>query len=100
MLVVFTAQPEITEIRLERTPCFGSCPVDEVVLRPDGTATYVGTRFVERPGRHEGTFDRAEYEKLAKLLESQGFFGLKDRYSVPETDNPSLITSATRGGKA
>ena len=38
----------LTEISLERTPCFGSCPVDKVVLRPDGTATYIGRRFVER----------------------------------------------------
>lgn len=98
--LAFAAQAEdaVTEIRLERTPCFGSCPVDEVILRPDGTATYIGKRFVERAGRYEGTFNRGVFERLAKLLEAQKFFDMEDRYDVPETDNPSVITSATRGG--
>ena len=52
LLALITAQPQITEIRLERTPCFGSCPVDEVILRPDGSATYIGKRFVKRIGRY------------------------------------------------
>jgi hypothetical protein len=41
---------EITEISLERTPCYGSCPVDQVILRSGGTARYMGTRFVPRTG--------------------------------------------------
>ena len=62
-----TAAPEITEIRLERTPCFGGCPVDEVILRPDGTATYVGKRFVDRIGRYRGTFKRERFDRCMSI---------------------------------
>jgi hypothetical protein len=89
---------EITEIRLERTPCFGGCPVDQVILRPDGTATYIGTRFVPKSGRYSGTFHREDFSRLARLLESQGFFDMQDRYAIGATDMPSIITGATRGG--
>src|SRR3954471_18160639 len=98
-LAVCSAPPGITEIRLERTPCYGTCPVDEVVLRPDGTAEYIGKRFVERTGRYEGTFDGADFARIARLMEAKGFFDLMDRYTKPITDNPSLITSATRGDR-
>jgi hypothetical protein len=91
---------EITEIRLERTECLGKCPIDEVVLRADGTATYVGTRFVDRLGRHEGKVARADFEKLASMMESKGFFALKDQYDNTKCDQASLITTATRDGEA
>jgi hypothetical protein len=91
---------EITEISLERTPCYGSCPVDQVILRSDGTAAYIGTRFVQKAGRYSGTFHRGDFFRLAKLLESQGFFDLQERYAIEATDLPSIITSATRGGAA
>ena len=91
--------PAITEISLERTPCFGSCPVDKVVLRRDGTATYIGRRFVERMGTHEGKFAKGDFERLAKLMQSMDFFGMEDRYDRPITDHPSVITTAVRGGE-
>ena len=94
-----TSAAEVTEIRLERTPCYGTCPVDEVVLRPDGTATYIGKRFVKRIGRYRGTFPRDDFDRLVELLEANDFTGLNDRYSRPVTDHPSLITSVTRGGQ-
>lgn len=88
----------ITEISLERTPCFGSCPVDKVVLRADGTATYTGTRFVERLGEFQGTFSPRDFQRLAGLLTSQRFFNLRNRYAAPATDLPSRITTAVRNG--
>lgn len=95
-----TAPPaeRITEISLERTPCFGSCPVDKVVLRADGTAAYTGTRFVERLGEFRGTLSTRDFQRLAGLLTSQRFFNLRNRYASRATDLPSRITSAVRSG--
>src|SRR5262249_51931069 len=79
----------ITEITLERTPCFGTCPVDRVTLRADGSASYTGTRYVDRLGEYKGTIGREEFDRLAAFLVSQKFFTLSDRYAVPATDLPS-----------
>jgi len=89
----------ITEITLGRTPCFGTCPVDTVTLRADGTAAYTGKRFVERMGEYRGSLAREEFDRLASLLAVQGFFSLKDRYAVAATDLPSRVTGAVRSGK-
>jgi Domain of unknown function (DUF6438) len=91
--------PAVSEISLEQTPCFGSCPVDKVVLRPDGTATYIGRRFVERIGTYEGKFAEGDFERLAGLMQSMKFFGMDDRYDRPITDHPSVITSAVLEGE-
>lgn len=90
-------QSQITEITLERTTCFGTCPAYKVTLRSDGTITYEGRRFVEMMGVYEG---RAYgFARLAQLITSAGYFNLKDDYSRPITDNPSAITSVVRNGK-
>ena len=97
MVVLPPGSADLSEIRLERTACFGSCPIDTVVLRPDGTASYEGKRFVDRIGEYEGTFAQDDFRKLAAEFEAIGFFQLNDRYRRPITDQPSRITSATRG---
>jgi hypothetical protein len=92
------ADEAITEVSLRRSPCFGPCPVDEVILRSDGTAEYVGTRFVPRLGKHRGKVAAADFEKLARLVADRGFFALEGRYARPITDQATWTTTARRGG--
>jgi hypothetical protein len=94
------ADDPITEITLERTPCYGSCPIDTMVFRADGTAEYTGTRFVKRTGRYTGKIARGDFDALARLVAEKKFFELKDRYSAPITDQPTLITTMKRGDKS
>lgn len=93
------SQGRIAEISLERAPCFGGCPVDKVVLRSDGTASYTGIRFVERMGQFTGVLPREQFQKLARLVEGQKYFSLRDRYAVSATDLPSMVVAVSRGGR-
>jgi len=88
---------QITEITLERTTCFGTCPSYKVTLRRDGEITYEGRRFVEMMGTYQG--HAYGFERLAQLIMAQGYFNLKDDYSRPITDMPSTITSVVMNGK-
>ena len=88
---------QITEVTLERTACFGTCPIYTITLRRDGTATYVGRNFVERKGTY--TAKVYGFDRLAELIESRGYFNLKDSYTVRVTDLPSTVTSVVRAGR-
>lgn len=88
---------QITEVTLERTACFGPCPIYKVTLRRDGTATYEGQQFVERKGTYNGTI--YGFERLAQLIESRGYFNLKENYTINATDLPSALTSVVRAGR-
>lgn len=90
-------QPRITEITLERTACYGFCPIYKVILKSDGTATYIGVKFVERTGTYKAYI--SGFENLAKIIEARRYFSLRDRYTEPVTDLPSAITSVVRNGK-
>jgi len=88
---------QITEVTLERTACYGTCPIYKITLQSDGTIIYEGKRFVEMMGTYKGT--AYGFDRLAKLILAQNYFNLKDEYTRPITDNPSAITSVVRAGK-
>ena len=88
---------QITEVTLERTSCFGTCPDYKVTLRRDGAVIYEGRRFVQMMGTYKG--EAYGFDRLAQLILAQKYFDMKDDYSRPITDMPSAITSVVRGGK-
>jgi hypothetical protein len=91
------AKDQITEITLERTGCFGTCPIYKVTLRRDGTISYNGKQYVQLKGAYEG---RAYgFDRMAQLILASGYFKLKDNYTANATDLPSAVTSVVANGK-
>jgi hypothetical protein len=85
-------------VRLHRGVCFGDCPAYEVILSRDGTATWRGEAFTERLGEHRGEVWEGDFESLARVIESCGFFDWDDSYSEPITDAPTYELEVRKGG--
>ena len=102
------AVPGDAVITLERTACFGACPVYTVHIDAHGNVVFDGARYVRVPGRQT---DRIPEARVAAILESAdriGFFDLEDEYRVirnPDgstmtmTDLPTAIVTIVRGGR-
>jgi hypothetical protein len=88
----------IEEISLEREPGLVSTERTVVSFRSDGTARYRSIGGGKPSGDFEGTLERESFERLAKLIQSQGFFEMKDWYPV-RVDHPTAKLRVTRGGK-
>lgn len=81
-------------ITLERTPCFGFCPVYSVAVYPDGTVAYTGIANVDRFGVHILHAEDFAVESLVQQAEIFGYFGWQDAYDqMVMTDQASAITS-------
>ncbi len=79
---------------LERTACFGMCPVYGLAVFEDGTVVYVGVRHVATPGVRITQVKPSEVEFLAMQTADFGYFGWEDTYtSQVVTDQSSAITS-------
>jgi len=83
------AAHKVTEISLERTPCFGGCPVYTVTFSSDGTVKFKGVRYVDKIGDYEGRVDPEEFVRLAKALDKLDYWNLDKKYTEPITDMPS-----------
>jgi Domain of unknown function (DUF6438) len=82
---------EMTSVTLRRGPCFGTCPVYEVTLAADGTASWNGERFVDRLGRHQGQLNPNDFQRLAGLVARVGFFDWAPDYVAGVTDTPDHV---------
>ncbi len=89
-LAAYAQLPPITVITVEHTGCFGTCPVYKVILRRDGTATFIGTRYVTKLGTYTASFDG--FSHLVRAIEARHFAQFKPVYSHDVTDRPSVET--------
>jgi uncharacterized protein DUF6438 len=93
-------------ITLERTACFGSCPVYTISVSRSGQVQYEGRAHVRRVGAATGTVPRERVDALLSELERGGYFTFAERYTSPEpacgryaTDSPTALTSVTLAGR-
>jgi hypothetical protein len=87
-------------ITLERTACFGTCPVYTLEVHGDGTVIYHGEKYVNMEGTHHGTISGQQFGQLLLDFSNIEFYSLKDRYvERMATDLPSAITSITINGQ-
>ncbi len=98
---------QITKITLERTPCFGTCPVYELTVHRSGRVEFEGKEHVRQKGSHQGRISPGDFDRLVKKIGEINFFGLNDRYDgkrpdgsgVTVTDLPTRRTRVTRGDR-
>lgn len=90
--------PDVTEIAIERAPCFGGCPVYTFVLRADGSAEYLGAGTRARWAKKVGYFNYYAFRQLAHAAEEIGFFDLDDRYACSITDDSTVYVSVVKNG--
>lgn len=86
-------------ITLERTACFGACPIYKLTIYGDGRVEYEGERFVDVTGKQSSTISADQVRELVDALEQADYFNLKDDYTVPVSDLPTTRTSVTLDGK-
>jgi hypothetical protein len=86
----------ITEIGIERTPCFGKCEVYSAVIRSDGTFHFFGQANVRHMGRHTGRVSEEDFHELARFINDTGYARLEHAYELPVTDMPTVFTMVAR----
>lgn len=93
-------------ITLERTACFGTCPMYKVTITSDGTVTFNGVRFTKTTGMAKGKITAEDFRQLVSEFENIDYFSLPDSYApgtpvCPQriTDMPSANTSIRLKGK-
>lgn len=79
---------------LERTACFGFCPIYKVTIFRDGVVEYEGERFVKTLGPATGRLSVRELAELRRLFQRNGYLQLASSFEKQDvTDLPSAFTS-------
>jgi len=92
-------KPDITEIGLERTLCYGTCPAYSVIIKSDGTFKYTGHKFVDRLGNYTGSVSKWELRTLLQFINDSNYNFFKNSYFTGVTDHPTVYTMVKMNGK-
>ena len=101
---VVAASDTVPAVTLERTPCFGRCPVYRVTVARSGLVRWEGRRFVADSGLDSVTISAGAVDSLLAELARGGYYGFEGRYmsgapacGLYATDLPTVVSSATDG---
>jgi Domain of unknown function (DUF6438) len=93
-------------VTLERTACFGGCPVYRISVSPSGAISYEGKAHVRQLGGATGQIPVERVNALLSELDRAGYFSFASRYTSAEptcgryaTDSPTAITSVRWQGR-
>lgn len=89
----------ITEIAIERTPCYGFCPTYTLRFFSDGRVEFLGQASVKFVGSRRGRLDEHYFTQLARTAVGIGFFELNDRYACGVSDSPTVYVAVARGAE-
>ena len=96
----FVSKPSFTPsyfdenvISLERTACYGPCPVYSVTVFKSGRVIFEGMQNTENVGVFAYRIPTSDAEKIFDKFYEINFFALDDKYTRNVTDLPTAITS-------
>lgn len=109
------ASPDVA-MRLERSACYGNCPVYRVTIHGDGRVQFTtltspvdGVDAIHRrfawsrgvlvAGTHEDRVSPDAAQALLKQFEAAGFWQLKDEYRAYVTDIPTQVITLSVGDR-
>jgi len=89
-------------LSMERTPCFGRCPVYEIKLYKSGLLTYQGKKFTDSVGCFYRIISKKQISDLKLQFDSANYFSMADKYPEDKkapTDLPSCILFYNNGNQ-
>ncbi|HVW60593.1 MAG TPA: DUF6438 domain-containing protein [Puia sp.] len=78
--------------------CYGRCPVFELTINKDRTATYHAIMYNDKAGEFKGIIPAQEFDELMELLRYLEPDKLNDRYDVSWTDDQTATTEIQYNG--
>ena len=86
--------PDSLVVRLQRTACFGRCPIYTLSFYKDGTAIYKGEKWVEKEGLYKSRISKSKLNNIISKAKEVGFYEMDNQYDNEYvTDLPSTITT-------
>jgi hypothetical protein len=87
-------------ITMEKTACYGTCPVYSIIIYGNGKTVYEGKEHVKKTGKYEKQLSPQEISKLFNAFECANFFDFRSEYTEEVTDLPTTyLTFEHRGFK-
>ncbi|MGB0917005.1 MAG: DUF6438 domain-containing protein [Flavobacteriales bacterium] len=83
---------------IQRTACYGQCPMYKATFLDNGEVKYVGKRFVENIGTYTALIPAEKVQQIKDMAREYKYFELDSLYPTPISDFPSCLTEVRLNG--
>ena len=87
------------KIKFKSNYCYGTCPVFEMIITKDRSATYNAISYNDETGQYKAVIPTKEFDQLISLLKYLQLDKLRNKYEVNWTDDQIITTEITYNGK-
>lgn len=87
-------------IKMEKTRCFGKCPVYGLEIKGNGDVILTGKENIDKIGEYKLKIGNDEIKRLLSAIDKAEFWSMKDEYDGRVTDLPSTYFSVQYDGKS
>jgi hypothetical protein len=87
----FSGPKQNYEIKLQRTACYGNCPIYQVTVRGDGQIDYEGFANVRSMGKQNANIPADSAALLLSELQKMNFYELKHTYTQQNITDLSTV---------
>jgi len=85
---IFNDQKKLI-ISLEKTACFGTCPILKIEIYNNGAIVYNGIKHVKKIGTLNLEIQKKEIQKILLMAEEIDFYNLEKEYTERISDLPT-----------
>ena len=78
-------------ISLERTACYGNCPIYRIEIYEDNSGIYHGKRFVKKIGYYDFRLTKSEVLNILQKADNIEFNKMKNEYVEAISDLPTTF---------
>jgi hypothetical protein len=89
---------EKSAITMEKTACYGKCPVYTITIYGTGKAEFTGSKNVKMLGKYEKQLSKEETLKIFNTFYASSFSDFLSEYDSGVTDVPATIISFLHKG--
>ncbi len=84
-------------ITLERTGCYGTCPIYSLTIYGDGKVTYEGKRHVDNIGEFTGQLSQAQLTSLYTYAKGLDWERYPEKFPIDNVDFPQFNLAFING---
>lgn len=88
------------KINFKTSQCFGECPIFEMTINKNRTATYKAIKYNNETGEFIGAIPAKEFDELISILKYLQLDKLNNEYSVNWTDDQTVTTEINYNNKS
>lgn len=90
---------DFDKIIISKSPCFGSCPINDIEINKDGKIYYYGAHYNSNNGCFKSQINTSKFIEIEKSLKKVNFLNLKDNYAASWTDDQEVSVTFVKDNK-